>query len=102
LLLSPFAPHLASEMWERLGRDGDAAAQPWPGWDETLLARAQATVVIQVNGKLRARVEIPAGSTESEVVAAARREANVAAHLEGKRVVKTIHIPDKLLNLVVA
>jgi leucyl-tRNA synthetase len=102
LVLSPFAPHLASEMWERLGREGDAGAQPWPDWDETLIARAQATVVIQVNGKLRARVELPAGSAESEVVAAARREANVAIHLDGKRLVKTIHVPDKLLNLVVA
>ena len=102
LLLTPFAPHLASEAWEKLGGEGNAVAQAWPEPDPALLVRETTTVVVQVNGKLRGRLELPADSTEEQVLAAARAEAGVASHLQGKTLRRAIHVPGKLVNLVVS
>jgi leucyl-tRNA synthetase len=102
LLLLPFAPHLASEIWERTGRPGEAAAQPWPEADASLLVQATAQVVVQINGKLRGRVEVATTASEEDVLAAARAEPNVAAHLDGKTLRRAVHVPGKLLNLVVS
>jgi leucyl-tRNA synthetase len=101
LLLCPFAPHLASEAWARLGHEGDVVRQRWPVCREEFLARATVTVVVQVNGKLRGRVQLAPDAGEEEVLAAATAEPAVAAHLEGKTVRRTVHVPGKLINLVV-
>ncbi|OLD36158.1 MAG: leucine--tRNA ligase, partial [Nitrospirae bacterium 13_1_40CM_2_62_10] len=72
LLLSPFAPHIAEELWERLGKAPSVATQPWPEYDPALVARDRLTIPIQVNGKLRSKIEVPADSSEAEVVRLAR------------------------------
>jgi len=100
-LLAPFAPHFAEELWEGLGHDPFVSSSAWPAVDEALLQGEAATVVVQVNGKLRARIDLPRGASAEEAEAAARADDNVAAHLSGKRLVKAIHVPDRLLNLVV-
>jgi leucyl-tRNA synthetase len=99
-LIFPFAPHLGAEIWERL-RGGRVWEEPWPQADPALLASDRVTLVVQVNGKLRDRIEVPADAAEEELLAAARGSEKVAAHLDGKEVVKEIVVPGKLVNLVV-
>jgi leucyl-tRNA synthetase len=100
LLLAPFAPHLAEECWSLLGRKGLAALEAWPEADRSLLRSEEVTIVVQVNGKLRGRVSVGAGSKESEVVRVVTADPQLAAHLSGG-IVKTVYVPDKLLNVVV-
>jgi leucyl-tRNA synthetase len=101
LMLAPFAPHIAEELWERSGGSGSVHLQAWPSYDSAALVRSSLPIVVQVNGKRRAAVECAPGSTEEEVVAIAMRESTVTAQLDGKKVRKRIFVPDKLLNLVV-
>lgn len=101
LLLAPFAPHMAEEVWERLGHGETLAYAPWPGYDESLLVESSVEIPVQVNGKLRARVSIAADAGKEAVLEAARGEEGVRAHLEGKRVVKEIYVPGKMVNFVV-
>ncbi|MET0559961.1 MAG: leucine--tRNA ligase [Solirubrobacterales bacterium] len=99
-LIFPFAPHLASEVYERL--TGERVwEQPWPAADPELLRSDSVTIVVQVNGKLRDRIEVGADAAEGEVLAAARASEKVAVHLDGKEVVKEVFVPGKLVNLVV-
>jgi leucyl-tRNA synthetase len=100
-LLSPFAPHFCEELWFRLGGEGFVFRSPWPAPDPAFLTEDNVTMVVQVNGKLRARVELPRDADEESALAAAREDSNVAAHLEGGTVRRVIHVPNKLLNLVV-
>jgi leucyl-tRNA synthetase len=99
-LIFPFAPHIGSEVWEML-EGGRVWEQPWPVADEDLLAADVITLVVQVNGKLRDRIEVPLDADETEVLAAARGSEKVAAHVEDLEVVKEIVVPGKLVNLVV-
>jgi leucyl-tRNA synthetase len=95
-----FAPHLGSEVYERL--TGDRVwEQPWPQADPALLARDVLSVVVQVNGRRRDEIEVGAGSSEDELLALARRSENVRRHLDGKQVVKEVVVPDRLVNFVV-
>jgi leucyl-tRNA synthetase len=99
-LIFPFAPHLGAEVWERL--EGDRVwEQPWPQADPDLLARDTVTLVVQVNGKLRDRIEASAGAPEEELLALARESEKVRRHLDGVEVVKEVVVPGKLVNLVV-
>jgi len=99
-LIFPFAPHLGAEVFERL--TGERAwEQPWPAADPELLASDTVTLVVQVNGKLRDRIEAAADASEEELLALARASEKVARHLDGKEVVKEIVVPGKLVNLVV-
>ncbi len=100
-LLSPFAPHLCDELWETLGGAGTTLEAGWPRFDPAIAAAETVTIAVQVGGKLRGQVELPAGSGEEETVAAARAEPNVARHLEGRRVVRTVFVPGRLVNFVV-
>jgi leucyl-tRNA synthetase len=102
LILSPFAPHLAEELWRRLGHRDSLAYEPWPGWDPALVVEDIVTVAVQVNGKLRATVELPRGSDQAAAHAAALADERVKRYLDGGEVRKTIYVPDKLVNLVVA
>lgn len=100
-MLHPFAPHVTEELWERAGGEGMIVRAAWPVADPALMAEDTVTVVVQVNGKLRGQVEVPAAAAEADVVAAAKANDRVAHHLEGKTMVKTIYVPGKLVNVVV-
>jgi leucyl-tRNA synthetase len=102
LLLSPFAPHLAEELWQRLGHTGSLAHETWPSWDPALVVEDTVTVAVQVNGKLRATVELPRGSDQAAAETAAMADERIQRHVDGGTVRKKIYVPDKLLNLVVA
>jgi leucyl-tRNA synthetase len=100
-LVAPFAPHLAEEGWQRLGHVSLLCKESWPDYDPALTIDATVTVAVQVSGKMRGTVETVRGADQTTVREAAESLATVARALAGKRVVKTIFVPDKLLNLVV-
>ncbi|NIT36546.1 MAG: leucine--tRNA ligase [candidate division Zixibacteria bacterium] len=99
-MLAPFAPHMAEELWRRAGHGDTVFREKWEEYDAEATAAALVTVVIQVNGKVRGRVDVAAGASEEEVFAAASADANVARHLEGKAVAKKILVPDKIFNII--
>jgi leucyl-tRNA synthetase len=99
-LIFPFAPHLGSEIYQRL-RGERVWEQPWPVADPELLVSDTVTLVVQVNGKLRDRIEVPAEASEEELLRLARASDKVASHLDGGKIVKEIVVPGKLVNLVV-
>ena len=101
LLLSPIAPHICDELWERLGLPAPILEQSWPQADEALTAEETITIAVQVMGKLRDSVEIPAGADMDQAVELALASEKVQRHLEGKEIVKTIKVPDRLINFVV-
>ncbi len=100
-LLSPFAPHLSDEMWEALGGLGCLIQRPWPVADPEALREDVIEMAVQVNGKVRGTIRIPAGAAQELALQAARQDANVRTHLEGKTVKKVIYVPGKILNVVV-
>jgi leucyl-tRNA synthetase len=100
-LLAPMVPHLAEEMWQRLGHDALLVDTVWPEADPALLVDSMVTIAIQVGGKMRGRIELPAGSDEATAAEAARAVDNVAANIAGKQIRKVIYVPDKLVNFVV-
>jgi len=101
LLLAPTAPHLTEELWQRLGYPYSIHNQPWPQWNEDLARDEEATLVVQVNGKLRDRITVPLSITEAEAKSLAMASQRVKAHLEGRELLKTIYVPGRLVNLVV-
>ena len=101
LLLSPFAPHIADEIWEQLGFSGMACVHAWPTWDETMLTEDTVQMAVQVNGKLRGTITVPADSPEDTVIAAAKELEKISRQLEGMEIVKTILVKNKLLNLLI-
>src|SRR6185369_6289357 len=100
-VLAPFAPHAAEEMWDALGGEGLVAHAPWPDYDPALCEEATATVVVQVNGRLRARIELSAPDDERAAREAALAHPAVRPWVEGHAVARTVFVPGKLLNLVV-
>ncbi|SKA63182.1 leucine--tRNA ligase [Desulfobaculum bizertense] len=100
-VLSPVAPHVCEELWQQLGHADHLAARFWPKYDEKALVRDEITVVVQVNGKLRGRLNVAANAAREDIEKAALAESNVAAHIEGKTVRKVIVVPGKLVNIVV-
>ena len=102
-LVAPFAPHMAEELWRRLGHgESIFAGANWPAFDPAKAAETLVKVAVQVNGKVRATVATLKGADRDVVAALARAEPNVARHLEGMEVRRVIHVPDRLLNFVVA
>jgi len=99
-LIAPFAPHIAEELWEQLGGDGSVHVAEWPTWDDKLLVEETVTVAVQVNGKLRGTITIYVGDDEAKAVELAKADEKIAVWLEGN-IVKTIYVPNKLLNFVV-
>jgi len=99
-MLGPFAPHLAEELWQRQGGEGLIVFQPWPELDEALLRRPQVTIVVQVDGRLRDRIEMPAGIDEAAAREQALHSENVRRAVNGRRVQRAIFVPDRLINLV--
>jgi leucyl-tRNA synthetase len=102
LMLAPMTPHLSEELWEMLGHSNGLWTANWPAFDEALTREDEIEIPVQVNGRLRGKVTVPTGTGEEAVVNLALAQPLIALHVNGKRIVKKIFVPDKLLNLVVA
>ena len=101
IALAPFAPHVAEELWERLGEDGSIFQQRFPAYDDALTQVSEAVLAVQINGKVRGTVTVATGSPESVVQAAALADAKLQRHVDGRSIVKTIFVPNRILNLIV-
>jgi leucyl-tRNA synthetase len=101
LLLAPMAPYLAHELWEMIGEQGNLLKAPWPKYEAALAAFDEIEIPVQVNGKLRSRVVVPADASEDEVKQAALADEKLQAAIKGKQIVKVIVVPKKLVNIVV-
>ncbi|HSI33180.1 MAG: leucine--tRNA ligase [Phycisphaerae bacterium] len=101
LMLAPLAPHLAEEVWERLGHHKTLARRPWPPHDPAKLAETAIEIPVQVNGKLRGKVTVPADAAEADVLAAAKADPGVRGHIDGKTLVKELYVAKRLVNFVV-
>jgi leucyl-tRNA synthetase len=101
LLLCPFAPHICEELWEHQGFGGLICQQKWPEFDEDKCREDTVEIAVQINGKIRARMDVDAAAAEADVVAAAKANPEVAPHLAGKTLLKEIYVSGKLCNFVV-
>jgi leucyl-tRNA synthetase len=101
LLISPFAPHLGEELWNRAGNPDSVFNERWPEWREDKLKTDTVTLAVQINGRLRGQVEVPSGADDAAVHARVTADARIQKHLEGVQIVKTIVVKNKLVNLVV-
>jgi leucyl-tRNA synthetase len=101
LLLAPFVPHVSEELWESLGHGGGIEADGWPAYDPAAAVEDELLIVVQVNGKLRGKVTVPASASEEEVKSAALGDDKVMSFTEGKSLKKIIYVPGKLVNIVV-
>ncbi|QHU91422.1 leucine--tRNA ligase [Candidatus Saccharibacteria bacterium oral taxon 955] len=99
-LVQPFAPHMAAELWQQLGHDTQIDSQPWPVWDEAKIVRDTMTIIVQVNGKLRAKLEVASGESEVAIKELALQDENVQKFVSGEPK-KVIYIKNKLLSIVV-
>ena len=100
-MVSPVAPHIAEELWSRLGHEGTITFEDFPTYDESLLVDDTVEIPVQINGKVRARVDVPTEASKEDIEAVARADARVAELIDGKNVVKTIVVPGRMVNLVV-
>ncbi|MDR2677061.1 MAG: leucine--tRNA ligase [Puniceicoccales bacterium] len=100
-LLAPFAPHICEEIWEQLGHGESIACAPFPNFDIQWLTRDTVTIVVQINGKRRGEIFVPANALESEVLEKARTCDGAVPHLRGRRIVKEVHVPHRIVNFVV-
>jgi leucyl-tRNA synthetase len=100
-VLAPFAPHIAEELWERLGQPPSIEHAPWPKYDAAKLASAEVKLVFQVNGKHRGDQLVPIGQSQEQALDAARNNTRVAPYLEGKAIKRVVYVPNKILNIVV-
>jgi leucyl-tRNA synthetase len=101
LLLSPLAPHLCEELWQALGHAETLAYEPWPAFEEQYVRDSQIEVPVQINGKVRGKITVPADAGNAAIEAAAKSDEKIAAQLEGKQVVKSLVVPGRLVNFVV-
>jgi leucyl-tRNA synthetase len=102
LMISPFAPHMAEELWERLGHAGGVVAAGWPAFDDAVARPEEIVVRVQVNGKVRSRLTVPAGTSDEELQKLALTDPQAAKYLQGKDVKKVVVINGKLVSIVVA
>ena len=100
-LLNPFAPHMTEELWQQMGHGDQLAYHPWPQYDEAKCVEQTVEIAVQVNGKVRARIQVPADVEAADAIAAAKAEPAVAGAIAGKTVVKEIYVKGKLVNLAV-
>ncbi len=100
-LLAPYAPHVAEELWEAIGNEGSVHLSTWPIWDEAYLVADTVTIVVQVNGKVRDQLSMPANATEEQIIAAAKTSEKTQAYVEGRQIKKTIYVPGKLISFVI-
>ena len=100
LMMAPITPFLAEELWSKVGGQFSVHQKPWPEWDEDLAADEMITLVVQVNGKLRDRIDVPADVTEEDARTVALASDRVKQHTEGKTVRRVIYVPGRLVNVV--
>jgi leucyl-tRNA synthetase len=100
LMLAPFIPHAAEELWHSIGKEGSVHEEKWPEYDESALVKDEIEIVVQINGKVRDKIVIPAGIDKKEMEEKALESEKVKAALEGKNVIKVISVPKKLVNIV--
>ncbi|MBY6278073.1 class I tRNA ligase family protein, partial [Symbiobacterium thermophilum] len=101
LIMAPFCPHLADELWSRLGHPRSIHLEPWPAYDEEVAKAETVEIVVQINGRVRDRMEVPAGISAAEMEAVAMASEKVQALVAGKQIVKVVPVPGKLVNIVV-
>ena len=101
VMLAPYAPHLAEDLWAALGHERSIFTAAWPTYDERLAAAGDVEIVVQVNGKVRGRLTVSRGASEAQVVALALKDESVRKFLNGQPVRKTVYVQDRLLNFVV-
>jgi leucyl-tRNA synthetase len=101
VLLAPFAPHFAEELWSRTGHQPTIFRQQWPKWDVRFTTADTAEIVIQVGGKARGSVKVHLDATEDAVLQAAMKDESIARHIDGKPIRKRVYVKGKILNLVV-
>jgi leucyl-tRNA synthetase len=100
-LLNPFAPHITEELWQILGKEGTLSMSPWPQHNPDLARDELATIVVQVNGKLRGSIQIERGASKEEILKAVNADERIKKHFEDKQIAKMVFVPDKLINVVV-
>jgi leucyl-tRNA synthetase len=101
LLLAPFAPHLAEEVWSRLGHTKSLARRPWPTFDEAKLTESTMELPVQINGKVRDKITVAADADEAAILATAEKSEKVQPWIAGKSIKKKLYVPKKLVNIVV-
>ncbi|OGL31459.1 hypothetical protein A3F64_02815 [Candidatus Saccharibacteria bacterium RIFCSPHIGHO2_12_FULL_42_8] len=101
-VLSPFAPHITEELWSQIGHEETVHIDNWPEWDAKYLVSDTMTIPVQINGKVKATLEIATDSSEQEVVDQAKAHEKVAPHLDGKELRKSIYVKGRIVNLVVS
>jgi leucyl-tRNA synthetase len=101
LLLSPFAPHVAEELWQVLGHRETLAYEPWPAFDAALAKEDTIEIAVQINGKVRSKISVPADADREMLTAAAEADERIVELLRGKQVVKKVAVPGRLVNFVV-
>jgi leucyl-tRNA synthetase len=100
LILNPFAPHITEEIWEQIGGKGLLSLHAWPEYDEAKTVDASVEIAVQISGKLKGTVRIAADAAAEKAIAAAKADEKIAALLEGKKIVKEIYVPGKIVNIV--
>ena len=101
LLLSPFSPHIAEELWMELGNKDSLADMHWPAYDKAVAAEEEITIVIQVNGKVRSRIVVPADEEGEEIKKKALADDKTGQFIKGKKIIREVYVPKKLVNIVV-
>ena len=100
-ILSPFAPHVAEEMWEELGGKGYCSLAAWPEWDESKTIDSTVEIPVQICGKLKFTIDLPADMGKDEAIAAAKADDRIKPFIDGKTIIKEICVPGKIINIVV-
>jgi leucyl-tRNA synthetase len=100
-MLAPFAPHMSAELWQQLGNDTMIEVAGWPQWDDSLIVSNTTMIIVQVNGKLRAKLEVAADASEQEVTVRALEQENVTKFMNDKKPAKIIYVPGRLINIVI-
>jgi len=102
LLLAPIVPHITEELWALLGRKENLADVAWPAFDPAVASEEEITIVLQINGKVRNRITVPADEEAEQIKALALADERIAGLTSGKQVIKVVYVPKKLVNIVIA
>ena len=100
-ILCPFAPHICEELWEQNGGEGFCSLAKWPEYDEAKTVDATIEIAVQINGKMRSVISIPAKAEKDEAISIAKADEKITAAIDGKTIVKEIYVPGKIVNIVV-
>ena len=101
LLLAPFAPHICEELWAMMDGNDSLTHASWPTFDASMVEADTVEIAVQVNGKIRARVQVPAGASKDQTLEVAMKDSQISSQIQGKAIIKQIVVPGKLVNLVV-